>query len=273
MLKADFHYRRACIYLEPLNHDVTRSKFEKSLELKVSRNQIYFRLNNNALVMDILTKVPKSPYDKEYGKEFIRRAMDLPEKEVLQHIRKLSKEKIIGSIQNLLGDIEPSLERCAKFFKDEKVSPVLVFMPEGLADPSDNWRNASSDSPHEEKFPKHITTLVNDAKNYETSLPKSLEIPEGISIEYVPTFQKLKEMPVPKEIVYYNLPSISLRATKVYNVITGETFADCIDNFFTMYEAVEKHKSWETQERQRLKAQGIENPVPKVARLILPSSE
>jgi hypothetical protein len=160
-----------------------------------------------------------------------------------------TQRDIVNSIEGLLGNIEPSLARCLQLYEEEKILGTLKFLPQGLTDPTLGegkplfaWMNATR----------------------EDFLPNYLEVPNGTMAEYVPTFQKLREA------CKYIPP---FREQGPHSTFPGETFADCIETFLNIYDAVKEHKIWESEEKERSYEQGEENPIPKRARLVFPISE
>lgn len=178
----------------------------------------------------------------------------VPAKDVISEYSK----QVATLMQGLFGDIQPSLELCVDLVGGDH----FKFGDLGFDDPTciGNWRGKETMDNVYGTTEEGVLRLVRWAQNYQAfTLPELTERAEDIQIEFIPTFQTLRS--IDKNLFhpeYYE------------HTIRGKTFADCVDNFCTMYEKVVDFTQWTQQEVAKLKAQGVKNPIPKVARLILP---
>lgn len=175
-------------------------------------------------------------------------------------IQELSSDKaIVNSIQRLVGDFGNSLERCFELAKERIIQDSLYFTPNGLYDYS-----------KENKLDgKQVTEWVRHAKDYPFNLkevlPNDMKLPEGLEVKFVPTFQALRD-----------IDTLSLSIVGSCYTIRGETFANCVENFLAMYEAVTTHINWEEQTRNQIilhqskKGEHIHSGTIPVAELIFP---
>ena len=171
-----------------------------------------------------------------------------------------SKEKIIASAHQIMGDFGQNLERCVKLAKKEVIQDYLGFTSQGLYDYSNKDKLDG----------KKVTDWVQNARDYSGNpcegFPEDMELPEGLTIEFVPTFRKLRYIEGLGEKVGENY------------TIEGETFAQQVKNFLNMYDAVTSHIDWkEKTERENKLAQmskghSICSGTTPIAKLVLPKS-
>ncbi len=180
----------------------------------------------------------------------------VPAKEVTDEYR----GQVVKLMQGLFKDVQPGLERCVKLIGGDHFN----FSKEGFQDPS--WSGWEGQEIVNDKYEKarDIVGLIRWAHNYQAfTAPEHTEGAEEIQIEFTPTFQALR-----------NIDKNLFHPEDYKHGIKGKTFAECVDNFYIMYEKAVAFSKWTEQEVERLKAQGEKEPIiPKVARLILPCSK
>ncbi len=171
-----------------------------------------------------------------------------------------SKEAIISSVHGIIGDFGQNLERCVRLAEEGVIQDSLCFTAQGLLDYSNKDKSGY----------QKVTEWIRNARDYSSNpsegFPEDMKLPEGLTIEFVPTFRKLRYMDGLGEKVGHNY------------TIKGETFAQQVENFLNMYDAVTAHIDWKekTEREIRLaqirKGHSICSGTLPIAKLVLPKS-
>lgn len=149
-----------------------------------------------------------------------------------------SNKKIFNSVKRLIGDFGKNLERCVELAKEGVIQNSFYFMGDkGLCDYS------YADKLGSKKVSEWIVKAgeySSDVRNY---LPEDMKIPQGASIEFVSTFQKLR-----------SLGSLIKKheGSRTWYTIPCKTFAEGVENLLKMYDTVEGHRGWIKKEESRI---------------------
>ncbi len=151
---------------------------------------------------------------------------------------KISTEKdIIDSARRLIGSFgSGDLERCVGLHEKSIITDSFYFTRHGLSDYS------QKDS-RELDF-KIVTGRIKEAQDFSDEpwkfLPQGMEGPKGLKVEFVPTFQAMR-----------NVEGLGGKGGDRYT-ITGATFAKQVKNFLAMYDLVVKHIDWKNQRTREI---------------------
>ncbi len=167
----------------------------------------------------------------------------------------LSKEAIIDSVKRLLGDFGDDLNRYKELAQKGIVQDDLYFTPNRFFDYSKG-----------DQVTKEIQKAKDYSANPEEYFPKEIKLPEGLSIEFVPTLKAMREI------------DVSVKEEKHYCNFIGykTTFAEAVHNFLKMYDLVSAHREWERQEENKIILNRIRNhqhtshKIIPIAKLVLP---
>jgi|SaaInlV_150m_DNA_3_1039698.scaffolds.fasta_scaffold10907_2 hypothetical protein len=147
-----------------------------------------------------------------------------------------SKEDIIESAKRLIGDFGDNLEKYEKLADKNIVQDDLYFTPDFFYDYSQGEGNGIG----YQKLGKTVLEARAIEFDSEYFSSKDIEIGKKPEIEYKPTFQAIRDLDFIKKI------------TKDVYGITGETFADRLNNFLVMYDSVAAHTKFIKDEELRL---------------------
>jgi len=146
-----------------------------------------------------------------------------------------SRENIFNSARALVGDLG-SLKRYSQLAQQKVVQDFLQFTQNGLLDYSYG----------ESIGGKKVTDWISFASKYSSEVkdyfPRGIELPKDSRIEFVPTFQTLRDL---GGLVYEGTDKGKVSS------ISGKTVSEGVGNFLKMYDAIIAHQNWvEKSERE-----------------------
>ena len=146
------------------------------------------------------------------------------------------KEGVVNSARRLIGDLDPALERYVNLLEKDVVQDDLYFTPNGLCD----YSKSNSFDLQGKSVGEWVSSARNLSECPRIYLPNEIKLPENSSIEFVPTFQALRE-----------IHDLNGKNSSDRFFIKGSTFSESIQNFLKMYDTIVAHVNWK-EETERM---------------------